>query len=146
MRLPWWDDVHPMAIDQFHKSHNAPVPDPIMLHSEQKCAHFCSEWSILGYRTGACWDLWIWSINLWILCTDSWKSWALLNRVGTWVGSLREYQNVRFWSLPWQTVKSFQWRMLRANRCGSFNICRTEMEFCAEEPKMPKVLSGDEVF
>ena len=45
-----------------HKSHNAPVPYPKILHSEQKCAHFCSEWSILGYETGAFWDLWNWSI------------------------------------------------------------------------------------
>ena len=30
-----------------------------MLHSEQKCAHFCSEWSIVGYGTGAFWVLWI---------------------------------------------------------------------------------------
>ena len=28
-------------IDQSHKSHNAPVPYPMMHHSEQKCAHFC---------------------------------------------------------------------------------------------------------
>ena len=35
-------------IDQFHKSQNAPVPYPTMLHSEQKCAHFCSEWGIVG--------------------------------------------------------------------------------------------------
>ena len=27
-----------------------------MHHSEQKCAHFCSEWSIVGYGTGALWD------------------------------------------------------------------------------------------
>ena len=33
-----------------------------MQHSEQKCAHFCSEWCILGYGTGAFWDLWIRSI------------------------------------------------------------------------------------
>ena len=26
-----------------------------MLHSEQKCAYFCSEWSIVGYGTGAFW-------------------------------------------------------------------------------------------
>ena len=44
------------AIDQSHKSHNAPVPYPMMLHSEQKCAHFCSEWYIMGYGTGALWD------------------------------------------------------------------------------------------
>ena len=42
-----------VAIDQFHKFQNAPVPYPTMLHSEQKCAHFCSEWSIVGYGTGA---------------------------------------------------------------------------------------------
>ena len=26
-------------------------------HSEQKCVHFCSEWSIVGYGPGAFWDL-----------------------------------------------------------------------------------------
>ena len=50
------------TIDRFHNSQNAPVPYPTMLHSEQKCAHFCSEWSIVGYETGAFWDLLIWSI------------------------------------------------------------------------------------
>ena len=49
-------------IDQFHKSQNAPVPYPTMLYSEQKCAHFCSEWSIVGYGTHASGDLWIRSI------------------------------------------------------------------------------------
>ena len=34
-----------------------------MLHSEQKCAHFCSEWSIVGYGIGAFWNLWNWSIE-----------------------------------------------------------------------------------
>ena len=43
-------------IDLIHKSHSAPVPYPTMLHSEQKCAHFCSEWSIVEYGTGAFWD------------------------------------------------------------------------------------------
>ena len=47
-----------------HKSRNTPVPYPTMLHSEQKCAHFCSEWSIVGYETGAFWDLWNWPIVL----------------------------------------------------------------------------------
>ena len=28
-----------------------------MHHSEQKCAHFCSEWCIVGYGTGAFWDI-----------------------------------------------------------------------------------------
>ena len=49
-------------IDQFHKSQNAPVPYPTMPHSEQKWSYFCSEWSIVGYGTGAFWDLWIGSI------------------------------------------------------------------------------------
>ena len=44
-------------IDQFHKSQNAPVPYPTMLHSEQKYAHFCSEWSLVEYGTYAFWDL-----------------------------------------------------------------------------------------
>ena len=29
-----------------------------MYHSEQKYAHFCSEWCIVGYGRGALWDLW----------------------------------------------------------------------------------------
>ena len=61
-------------IDLIHKSQNAPVPYPTMLYSEQKCAHFCSEWSIVGYGIGAFWDLWKWSIAifrslLWIMHT-----------------------------------------------------------------------------
>ena len=51
-------------IDQFRRSQNAPVPYLTMLHAEQKCAHFCSEWSIVGYGAGAFWDLWIRSISL----------------------------------------------------------------------------------
>ena len=34
---------------------NSQIPECI-------CAHFCSEWSIVGYETGASWDLWNWSI------------------------------------------------------------------------------------
>ena len=33
------------------------VPYPTMHQLEQKCAHFCSEWCIVGYVTGALWDL-----------------------------------------------------------------------------------------
>ena len=44
-----------ISIDQFHKSQNAPDPYPTMLHSEQKCAHFCSECSIVVYvYSGIC--------------------------------------------------------------------------------------------
>ena len=49
-------------IEQFHKSQNAPVPYPTMLHSEQKCAHLCFGWIIVKYGTGIFWDLWIRSI------------------------------------------------------------------------------------
>ena len=52
------------SIDQIHKSKNAPVPYPTMHHSEQKCAHFYSKWCIVGYGTGAFWDLWDQSISL----------------------------------------------------------------------------------
>ena len=34
-----------------------------MHNSGQKCAYFCSEWCIVGYRTGALWDLWNWPIH-----------------------------------------------------------------------------------
>ena len=43
-------------MDLMHKSQYAPVPYPTMQHSEQKCTHFCSEWCIVGYGTGAFWD------------------------------------------------------------------------------------------
>ena len=35
----------------------SPAPYPTIHHSEQKCAHFCSEWCIVGYGTGALWAL-----------------------------------------------------------------------------------------
>ena len=55
------DDGH-WGMNQFYKSENTPVPYPTMLHSEQKCADFCSEWSVVGYGTCALWDLWIGSV------------------------------------------------------------------------------------
>ena len=68
----WWFGVGSMScqlaaiggatIDLIHKPQNAPVLYPGMLHSERKCVHFCSEWSIVGYGTDAFWDLWIRSI------------------------------------------------------------------------------------
>ena len=41
------------AIEQFHKSQSALDLYPAMLHSENKCVHFCSEWSNVGFETGA---------------------------------------------------------------------------------------------
>ena len=52
------------VIDLINKSQNVPVPYPSILYSEQKCAYFCSEWSIVGYGAGASWDLWNWSIDI----------------------------------------------------------------------------------
>ena len=48
-----------IQIDQSHQSHNAPVPYPTTRHSEQKCAHFCSEWCVVGYGTRAFCFKWI---------------------------------------------------------------------------------------
>ena len=56
----------PHTIDLINKFQNAPVPYPTMHYSEQKCAHFCSEWCIVGYRTGAFWDLWGYSITIFV--------------------------------------------------------------------------------
>ena len=74
------------SIDQYHKSYNAPVPYPTMHHSEQKWAHFCSEWCIVGYGTDALWDLLIRSIVGYFtgnaqlnpkLCSQCHKHWLL---------------------------------------------------------------------
>ena len=51
--LLWLGEIkispHPSGgIDWIHKFHNVAISYPTMLHSEQKCAHFCSEWSIVG--------------------------------------------------------------------------------------------------
>ena len=34
-----------------------------MHHSEQKCAHFCSEWRTVGQGTGALCNWWDWSVS-----------------------------------------------------------------------------------
>ena len=54
------------------QSQNAPVPYPTMPHSEQKCAHFCSEWNVVRYVTGADWALWNWSIDYMSQRTPRW--------------------------------------------------------------------------
>ena len=67
--LSWCQLSRSLALEQFQKSQNAPVPYPTMPHSEQKCAHFCSEWGIVGYGTGTFWDLWIRSEEVGIMTT-----------------------------------------------------------------------------
>ena len=49
---------------------NALVPYPMMLHSEQNCAHFFAEWGIVGWGTGAFWELWNRSIVLSLFPAD----------------------------------------------------------------------------
>ena len=53
-----WD----LAIDLLHKSHNAPVPYPTMHHFvTETCTHVhlsVTKWCIVGYLSGALWDLW----------------------------------------------------------------------------------------
>ena len=50
----WWRKTP--LLDKFHKSHNTPVPYPIIHHWEQKCAKFCFERCIVGYGACALWD------------------------------------------------------------------------------------------
>ena len=59
---------HINSIDLIHKSYNAAVPYPTMLQSEQRCTHFCSECSVVGFGTGAFWDLWNCSIATLFWC------------------------------------------------------------------------------
>ena len=42
-----------VVIAQYDKFHNALVPYPTIHNSDQKCAHFCYEWCIVVYGTGA---------------------------------------------------------------------------------------------
>ena len=62
-----WTQRHLKNDEKFrdlnHESQKAPVPYPTVFHSEQKCAHFCAEWNLVGYKTGSFWDLWNWSIG-----------------------------------------------------------------------------------
>ena len=70
----WQQDT----IGLINKSQNAPVPYPTMLHSEQKCAHFCSQWNLVGYGTGVFWDLWNWSIKMALApFKPRWPTWTV---------------------------------------------------------------------
>ena len=54
----WWDvPSQCYEIEQSHKFHNAPVPYPTILHSEQKCAQFvlhCMLWDMGQLYSGIC--------------------------------------------------------------------------------------------
>ena len=52
---PYSDNIVSYAtIDLIHKFHNAPVPYSTVHHSEQKCAHFSSEWCIVDTEQVHC--------------------------------------------------------------------------------------------
>ena len=61
--LEWlvWFFITPDTIDPFHKSHNASYIYPTMHHFvTEMCTHVhisVTKWCIVGYRTGALWDL-----------------------------------------------------------------------------------------
>ena len=49
--------IFKFGTEQSHKLHDATVPCPTIHHSEQICAHVCSEWCIVGYGTCELWNL-----------------------------------------------------------------------------------------
>ena len=93
---PCFTHAHHISIDLFHKSHAAPAPYPTMHHSEQKCAHFCSEWCIVEYGAGALWDFWNWPM---ILLVYGWVHTNILDPFGArlWVSSHKHPWS--FWSM-----------------------------------------------
>ena len=109
-----------LTIDRFHISQNAPVPYPTLFHSEQKCAHFCSEWSIVGYGTGAFWDLWIRSIAP-VPVKQPWMIWIIMDTLVTdnirpvYQSTTKQYAYL--WSIKEHFVyASSQWEtMLQSN-------------------------------
>ena len=67
--------------DLIHKSQNAPVPYPTILHSEQKCVHFCSEWSIVDMKQEHSWICEIGILTLEQACHCSIGSETTLNKM-----------------------------------------------------------------
>ena len=66
------------VIDPLHKSHNALDRYPTMHHYVTEmsiCAHFVTKWCIVGYGTGALWDLY----NRFILIGIFWNEITYLN-------------------------------------------------------------------
>ena len=105
------------------------VPHPTMLHSEQKCAHFCSEteWSIVGCGTGAFWDLWytdlyrpcLTAIRLWLcssLCWD-WPSLPCHCLLLAYCWKPNHCSQVLYWRLHNTTQYGFH-----CGTCDPFNI------------------------
>ena len=85
INLPWtcnsWvrGSMHTqIPIDLIHISQNVPVHHPTMLHSEHKCAHLFSDWSIVVYGTGAFWDLCNWSIRSGMFCCSAYSHFVII--------------------------------------------------------------------
>ena len=62
---------------------------------EEECAHFCSEWCIVGFGTDAFWDLWIWSVFT-VLLMQPWGT--TVNR------SCKSNRNSKHVHIPWYLV------------------------------------------
>ena len=113
-----------VIMNQCNKSHNAPVPYPTMQHSEQKCAHFCSECCIVGYGASAQWDLWIWPIN--IACQQSicWQNLFNVLLPVSGIGSARVNHNSEF-RIFWLRYLLFARKFRADNSCN--NLAGTEV-------------------
>ena len=80
-----------LKIIQSQKSDIAPVPYPTVDHSEQKCAHFFSEWCIVGHWTGAVWDSECHKIIDGILTYQFYIEWAILDSIHEQVQSIQTF-------------------------------------------------------
>ena len=59
-RTQTWSGLHLLWMSLMDQFRNTPAPYRTIHHSEQKCAHFCSEWCIVGYGIGAMCDFLDW--------------------------------------------------------------------------------------
>ena len=84
-----------------------------MPHSEQKCVHFCSESSIVGYGTGAFWDLWQNGVPTLLL-----KTWNRTLSLIYYVGCYGQNDNGHTFK-PWHIVLIYRIISLRIEILGS---------------------------
>ena len=87
------------------------IVPPTMLHSEQKCAHFCSEWSLVGYGTSAIWDLWIRSIAGCQSQSEKWNRFGTLHRRG----STKNFPVTRKINRAGFSANNIAWKFIRKN-------------------------------
>ena len=71
-------------IDSSHKSHNASDKYPTMHHFiTEMCTHLVTKWCIVGFGTGALWDLWGGSIPCKQSHSDARITFVAMCRIGT---------------------------------------------------------------